>query len=119
MYFSYLLEKIKAADILISPFQHVQINDFFQPDDFEKIVKSKDIQLAAVKNDHELFEQLFDASYKLIEFPGCTINQHEYIKWHRHKAVSTKINTANNSANSSEKNSEKITASSKTQGTQP
>ena len=94
MYFSYLLEKIKAAEISTIPFRHLQINDFFKQSDFEKIISCKEIRLASANNDQELFARLFDASYKIIEFPGCTINQQEYIKWHRHKTVSTKINTA-------------------------
>ena len=85
MNLSYILDKIRAADFVETPFRHVEIMDLFEPDDFNAIAQSADIALAPAATDEELFENLFASNYRIIEFPGCTVDYKEYIAWHRDK----------------------------------
>lgn len=94
MDFSYLLQKISDAPINQEPFPHIQINNLFEPEDFEKIVTSEDILTAKSSNDDALFTELFKSNYRIIEFPGCTIDKDEYIKWHKTKNNVQKTNTS-------------------------
>ena len=88
-----MIDKIKQAPVLDQPFEHIEINDLFQPSDFEQIVASPDVALSG-DNDEELFENLFANNYRIVQFPGCTQNYREYLKWHREKRTSRKTNTS-------------------------
>jgi hypothetical protein len=94
MRFNYVLDKIKDTEISQTPFEHIKIESLFEQSDFDEIIKSPEILLPRVNSDKELFDELFDAGYKIISFPGCTTKISEYIKWHESKKNSTKINTA-------------------------
>jgi hypothetical protein len=94
MNFSYILEKIQNTVISEFPFRHLEINELFEPVDFNRIIESAEITLQYSKNDNALFEQLFSKNYRIIGFPGCTLDFNEYIKWHKEKKLSHKINTA-------------------------
>ena len=85
MDFSYILEKIQNADFSEHPFKHIEIDNLFEESDFDKIINSRDINLNNVPNDIALFNELFNKNYRIIDFPGCTSNQQEYIDWHIEK----------------------------------
>ncbi len=87
MSFDYLLEKIKAAEFEREPFPHLHIRNFFNDEDFSKITAAQEIALRARASDDQLFEELFDAGYKIIDFPGCITNKNTYIKWHSTKGA--------------------------------
>ena len=91
---SYIIEKIKNAELSEFPFKHIEINELFEKNDFEEIIRSPEIAIKAAHNDEALFEELFACDYRVIGFPGCTINYKEYIKWHREKKSSQKSNTS-------------------------
>ena len=94
MDFSYLLKKISDSPIINSPFQHIQINDLFEPEDFEQILNSSDIKLPPCNSDKALFDSLLKSAYRIIEFPGCTTDMNEYIKWHKTKSGVKKTTTS-------------------------
>ena len=94
MDYSYIIEKIQKAKRKNTPFKHLEINDLFHEDDFNKIVQSSDIQLNKANSDKSLFDDLFNKNYKVISFPGCTENVQEYIKWHKTKNSSNRSNTS-------------------------
>lgn len=81
MAFEYLLDKLESAVIDSDPFPHVRINDFLDDEDFHKVVGSPDITLPAAPDAHSLFATLDEASYRPIEFPGCTKSRSEYVAW--------------------------------------
>ncbi len=83
---TYLLEKIRAATISREPFAHVQIDDFFEPEHFTQLTRAPEIALASQRNDEGLFDSLYAAGYKVIDFPGCITDKDAYVKWHREKA---------------------------------
>jgi len=93
MRFTYILEKIKNADFLEEPFPHIELDNLFTPEDFSKIISSKEVTIAPSSNDSNLFNNLFDAGYKIIQFPGCVQDKEKYIKWHETKKLSHQTNT--------------------------
>ena len=94
MSFSYILEKIKTADFVQSPFRYLQINDFFSDEHFSAITAAPEIKVSSVNSDEHLFDSLIERGYKIIDFPGCITNKDEYVKWHHTKATTRVTNTA-------------------------
>ncbi len=92
--FSYLIDKIRDADFADYPYKHIQIKDFFEDADFQEIISSPEICVEEAADDQSLLDNLFDRSYRVIEFPGCTTDWKEYLKWHRDKKSVQKTNTA-------------------------
>lgn len=87
MSFEYLLEKIKTAEFEHEPFTHLYIRDFFNDLHFSQITTAPEIALPAQDSDDHLFAELFQAGYKIIDFPGCITNKDTYIRWHRVKGA--------------------------------
>lgn len=85
MDFNYILEKIKDSSFSNEPFKHSYINNLFKDDHFKEITGSSEINIHNLKNDHDLFEKLYENQYKIIEFPGTVTNQKQYIEWHQQK----------------------------------
>ena len=85
MYFNYLLEKIQNAPILTKPFSHVFIPDFFNQEDFLKIITSAEICVDSATSDEELFKLLENHGYEIITFPNCLEDKQSYIDWHKTK----------------------------------
>lgn len=81
MSFTYLLDKLDAAEIPSDPFPHVYLESFLDRGDFEAVVSSPDITLPAAANVDELFSILDTLSYQPIEFPGCTKSRAAYVAW--------------------------------------
>lgn len=81
--FDYLIDKIQSSPVKSEPFPHIYIEDFFSKSDFEKIIKLPEIDLPQAYADEDLFEKLYGAGYKIINFPGCITDRDEYISWHR------------------------------------
>lgn len=94
MQFDYLIKKIKNAEVSTDPFDHIYIEDFFSDPHFQDITQSTEINLEPAANDDALFERLFEAGYKIIDFPGCVIDRDQYVKWHRQRAIDRTTNSA-------------------------
>lgn len=95
MSFDYLIEKIRTADFTTAPFKQVYIADFFSPEHFSAITQAPEINLDAASSDDDLFDKLFAAGYKIIDFPGCVTDRDQYIAWHRERRVERNVtNTA-------------------------
>jgi hypothetical protein len=94
MQLSYVIDRIAKAPMTEVPFRHIEIENLFTEADFAAITGSPEIKLQAAADDEALFANLFANSYKIIEFPGCTEDHQEYIRWHRKRAVSHKANTS-------------------------
>jgi hypothetical protein len=94
MTFSYLVNKIMTAEFVQVPFSHIEINDFFSSEHFEKIVHSEGIKIPEQKNTAQLYNHLKDLNYQEINFPGCTTSIDQYLEWEsgktkRHTNVDT------------------------------
>src|SRR5262249_9297488 len=92
--FDYLLDKIRQADFVLTPFRHIQINDFFNQEHFSLITAAPEIAIAGVDGDRQLFDVLFNNGYKIIEFPGCITSKEEYLRWHKAKGPTHHNSTA-------------------------
>ena len=94
MNLDYILKKIQTARMSDEPYKHIEIENLFEDQDLNNILCSPEIAIAPAADDEQLFSNLFDAGYKIIEFPGCTTDRKEYIEWHREKKATHKTNTA-------------------------
>lgn len=94
MKYDYILEKISSAEFSTHPFYHIEIDRLFEENDFDEIIGNVDIKIPKAKDDTDLLNLLFNAGYRIIEFPGCTQDYREYIDWHRKKEISKKTNTS-------------------------
>jgi hypothetical protein len=95
MPYTYLLDKIRQAEFTDAPFTHIQINDFFSPEDFAAVTAAPEIATVDLRSDDELFDALIEGGYKIIDFPGCILDRRKYIAWHKdRKAVNTITNSA-------------------------
>ena len=83
--FNYILNKINNAKFLYHPFKHIEINDVFENEHFNKIIDQDQIKFAKMNSDEELISHLENKNYKPVIFPGCVTNSKDYIKWHGNK----------------------------------
>lgn len=56
--FNYITEKIKNAEFEMSPFRHIEIEDFFTENHFNEIVKSNEISIPVAESDEQLCNSL-------------------------------------------------------------
>jgi hypothetical protein len=94
MTFSYLIGKIKDCPFQHDPFRHIQINGFFSERDFARITAAQDILVPTARTDDDLFAALFAAGFKIINFPGCTIDRKAYVKWHQSRSRQSGFNNS-------------------------
>lgn len=94
MSFEYLLRKITSAEFDEDPFRHLYIKDFFSDEHFSRLTAAPEIAVQPRDSDEELFGELFDAGYKIIDFPGCITNKDTYIRWHRSRGKQKHNNSA-------------------------
>ncbi len=83
MSFSYLCDKVRAAPILEAPFRHIEIQHLFEARHFAEILRAPEVTTPGVESDEELFPVLFEAGYRIVNFPGCVIDKDDYIAWRR------------------------------------
>jgi hypothetical protein len=80
--FDYLIEKIMDQDFDTTPFKFIYIEDFFNKEDFERIVNAKQVSTPSFQSTEEMCEKLQkEFSYAPISFPGCTPNIKSYLEW--------------------------------------
>jgi hypothetical protein len=94
MNISYIIEKIRSAELSEFPFKHLELNELFEKTDFEEIIQSQEIMMNFAKDDETLFAELFSSGYKAIAFAGRTDDYQEYLKWHKQKLLSHAVNTS-------------------------
>ena len=85
--FQYLLEKLRAAEILEEPFRHIYIENFFSEVHFEAIVSASELLAPKASSDEELFDGLVQKGFKPIEFPGCVSDIKKYASWRKNRYV--------------------------------
>tara|TARA_B110000483_G_C18206620_1_gene548060 strand:+ start:10199 stop:11188 length:990 start_codon:yes stop_codon:yes gene_type:complete len=92
--FKYLINKILESPIRQEPFPHIYIEDFFTEHHFNEIISSPEINIKPSSSDQDIFKNLFGQGYKIIDFPGCIVDQDQYIKWHADPAKSSQIHSS-------------------------
>ena len=95
--FDYITEKILDSEFREFPFNHIYIENLFSEKDFNEIINCRQIKLKQSKNDKDIFKNLFKNDYKVIGFPGCTMDYKKYIRTHL-KGKSLKVNETCESA---------------------
>ena len=63
--FNYILNKINNAKFLDHPFKHIEINDIFENEHFNKIIDQDQIKLTKMNSDEELISHLENKNYTL------------------------------------------------------
>lgn len=81
MKFQYVIDKISCAAFTEIPFRHIRIDNLFSPEDFAAIVAAQEISFGPSASDRDLFDALFNAGYKIIDFPGCITDREAYVRW--------------------------------------
>ncbi len=85
-HYTYLLDKLSSAPILTQPFPHLEINDFLNPSDLERILRDEQIHFKPVEHrafregTEVLMNRLESTGWKLQPFPGCTMDTTEYLR---------------------------------------
>jgi hypothetical protein len=95
--FDYLIEKINNSSFQDSPFKHIYIENFFSDEHFEEIINCPEISIPVCNNDDDLFNELFQAGYKIINFPGCINDIETYKSWRNGVDLKGLNNTATES----------------------
>lgn len=79
--FSYLAEKVRAADFSEAPFRHVTIERFLSTEHFARVTDSPQVNVSPQTSHRALLEALAALGYAPQEFPGCITNVGEYVKY--------------------------------------
>ena len=77
--FGYLIDKIREAEFLESPFKHLIIDDFLSEEHFELISQAKEVNRPRFENTEELIADLTNNGFNVQPFPGCTNSVQEYL----------------------------------------
>lgn len=94
MSYTYLLDKIRSADFDSLPFKHIEINDFFNEEDFQQITAASEINIPDLVSDAKLVDTLLERNYKIIDFPGCILDKAAYLKWHKDRHHQESMNNS-------------------------
>ena len=78
--FNYILSKIKNAEFVSEPFEHIVIEDFFTEEHFQIILNDKQIHFDETTTNNELRRKLSENKFSPIPFPGCTTDENLYFK---------------------------------------
>ena len=92
--FNYLLEKIKVAEIIKEPFDHIHLKDFLNISDFNELINSSQIKVEKAISDSDVIDKLHEHNYEVIEFPGCIKDINKYLEWHSLKKKTNKVHSA-------------------------
>ncbi len=76
----YLLKRIEEAPFRTEPFEHLWIDDFFEPGDFEEIISSSEVDLGHARHDVDLIDRLHGIGYEAIRFPGSSTSVQSYLQ---------------------------------------
>jgi hypothetical protein len=90
MRFHYVIDKIRHAPFKETPFRHVRIDNLFSSDDFLAIITAQEISLEPSTSDCGLFDAMFEAGYKIIDFPGCITDREAYLRWRKDRSSGRK-----------------------------
>lgn len=76
--FSYILDKIEAAEFIKKPYPHLDIKNFLSDEHLELIINNNQIHFEEQKTQDKLYNKLINNGWSIQRFPGCTKNWNEY-----------------------------------------
>ena len=76
--FTYILEKIQNAEIIKYPFPHLDIKNFLSKEHLELVINEKQIHFEKKNTHDEIYEELINNGWEILDFPGCTSNWNDY-----------------------------------------
>jgi hypothetical protein len=77
----YLADKLIDAPMLMEPFPHVEIRNFFEDEHFEELRRCPQIAIPLSPTVESLLSTLTQFGYDPIDFPGTTRDPAAYAKW--------------------------------------
>ncbi len=77
--FSYLKDKILKAEFEYSPFKHIIIDNFFNEEHFNEIIKNDQIHFEESSDTESMINTLLKKGYGIQQFPGCSESVSEYL----------------------------------------
>lgn len=77
-----ILDKIGATDLRVEPFEHLYIDNLLEPEDFDVVVRSPEVDVGPCASDEELCDRLGRSGWKIKFHPGCIGQLDEYLRWH-------------------------------------
>lgn len=87
--FYYLIEKLRQADFISEPFDHLEIQNFLSDEHFNAITNDSQIHFEEQQSHNQLRDTLKSNSYAPIAFPGCTTDENEYYDLLNNSKLST------------------------------
>jgi hypothetical protein len=81
MEFEYIIEKIKNAEIIQTPFPHLDIKNFLSNEHLQLIINEKQIHFEEKTTNDEVYNELIENNWKIQNFPGCISNWSDYKKY--------------------------------------
>jgi hypothetical protein len=76
--FEYIIEKIKDAQIIESPFPHLDIKNFLSDEHLKIIMSDNQIHFNICSDDDDLYNKLINNDWKIQHFPGCVNDWNKY-----------------------------------------
>ncbi len=77
--FNYLAEKIKNAEVLESPFKHIEIENFLSEEHLNIILNDPQIHFEKCKDTSTLINKILTSDYSIQSFPGCCTDVNDYL----------------------------------------
>ena len=77
-----LINKIKSAEIIQEPFPYLLVDNFFDEEEFQKIITSEVINVNG-DSDETLLDNLSAKGWNSIMFPGCTADKSAYLQYRK------------------------------------
>ena len=81
MNFTYIIEKIKNAEIIEHPFPHLDIQNLLLEEHLNLIINDTQIHFQKMNTNDDLHEELIKNGWKIQNFPGCVDDWKSYIEY--------------------------------------
>ena len=81
MNFTYIIEKIKNAQIIEHPFPHLDIQNLLSDEHLNLIINDTQIHFEEMNSNDDLHEKLIKNGWKIQNFPGCVDDWKSYLEY--------------------------------------
>jgi hypothetical protein len=88
----YITEKIMDSSFELYPYKHLLVENILSQDHLNLIINDDQIKLEKMQNIEALLEQLKKKKYTVINFPGCTTSEQEYLDYLHGKGIKNLYN---------------------------
>lgn len=91
--FDYVIDKIRLANFESEPFKFIYLENFLSDEHFEIITSDPQVDFPVFALTEHMIEHFHEMDYKAQEFPGCTTNEKDYVKWYYSRNVNSPSHT--------------------------